>query len=106
MGSRPLSNRRKLRPQNPVTAQLAAIDGAHLPGGCLHCDAYQVIHANAHGADIHTITVYHDDDCCELAARREHVQGAYPHRHETIEDVSDCQTCIDRAADLRVLSGN
>jgi hypothetical protein len=28
----------------------------------------------------------------------------YPHFHESIEDVSDCQPCIDRAADLRYLA--
>jgi hypothetical protein len=28
----------------------------------------------------------------------------YPHFHETTEDVSDCQPCIDRAADLRYLA--
>jgi hypothetical protein len=29
----------------------------------------------------------------------------YPHFHESIEDVTACQPCIDRAADLRILAG-
>jgi hypothetical protein len=30
----------------------------------------------------------------------------YPHYHATIEDFTACQECIDRAADLRIASGN
>jgi hypothetical protein len=68
-----MSNRRRIKnpsPQNPVTAWLASLDGAHIPGGCDHCDAYQVIHANRHGANLHQIDVRHDDDCPWLAARQ------------------------------------
>jgi hypothetical protein len=68
-----MSNRRRRRnppPQHPVTAYLASLDGAHIPGGRDHCDAYQVIHANRHGANLHQIDVRHDDDCPWLAARQ------------------------------------
>ena len=67
-----MSNRRRLppRPQHPVSAFLSALDGARIPGGCDHCDAYQVIHANRHGANLHQIDVRHDDDCPWLAARQ------------------------------------
>jgi hypothetical protein len=68
-----MSNRRRLprpRPQNPATAYIAALDGARIPGGCDHCDAYQVVRAHAYGADLHTISVYHDNDCPWLAARQ------------------------------------
>jgi hypothetical protein len=65
-----MSNRRRLRPQNPVSAQIAALDGARIPGGCLHCDAYQVVNAMQGHRDVHLISVYHDDDCPELAARK------------------------------------
>lgn len=65
-----MSNRRRLRPQNPVSAQLAALDGARIPGGCDRCDAYQVINAMQGHPDVHVLNVYHDDDCPELAARK------------------------------------
>lgn len=70
-----MSNRRRLRPpprpQHPITAQLAALDGAQIPGGCEHCNAYQTVRANADGPDVHRITVHHDDWCPWWAARRE-----------------------------------
>lgn len=65
-----MSNRKRIKPQNPVSGLLAALDGARIRGGCEHCDAYQTVHAHAHGADLHRITVCHDDDCPELAARQ------------------------------------
>lgn len=65
-----MSNSRKPRPQHPVTAMLAPLDGARIPGGCDACDAYQVITANAYGADFHYIAVYHDEDCPVLARKR------------------------------------
>ena len=65
-----MSNRRKIKPQHPVSAQLAALDGARIRGGCGHCDAYQVINAMQGHADVHLITVHHDDDCPELTARQ------------------------------------
>jgi hypothetical protein len=69
-----MSNRRHLkppqRPQHPVSAQLAALDGAEIPGGCESCDAYQTVHANDGGADLHRITIHHDGDCPRWAAIR------------------------------------
>jgi hypothetical protein len=66
-----VSNRRKLRhprPQHPLDALLASLDGAQLPGGCGRCDAYHVVHAHGYGGSVHRIAVYHDDDCPVLAA--------------------------------------
>lgn len=66
-----MSNRKRLRnppPQDPISAYVSALDGAHIPGGCEHCDAYQVINANAHGSRVHMVNVHHDDDCPWLAA--------------------------------------
>lgn len=65
-----MSNRRKLKPQHPVSAQVAALDGAHIPGGCGHCDAYQTINAHGYGPDVHRITVHHDDWCPWWTARQ------------------------------------
>ncbi len=67
-----MSNRKRLKrppPQNPVSAFIAALDGARIPGGCGTCDAYQIIQANISGPNVHAVRVYHDDDCPELAAR-------------------------------------
>jgi hypothetical protein len=59
-------------PQNPASAMLAALDGAQIPGGCDHCDAYQKVTAHAHGLPgIHMISVFHDDDCPWYLARQE-----------------------------------
>ena len=60
--------RRQLPPQTPVSAALAAIDGARIPGGCAHCDAYQVIHATQGHPNVHAIRIYHDGGCPLLAA--------------------------------------
>lgn len=68
-----MSNRRKTgnpRPQNPISAQIAALDGARIPGGCGHCDAYQVVNAMQGDPDFHVLRVYHDEDCTWLAARQ------------------------------------
>lgn len=49
---------------NPVTDLLAALDGARIPGGCAHCDAYQVVQAHALGErNLHFVSVYHDAWC-------------------------------------------
>jgi hypothetical protein len=70
-----VSNTRKARrpvpPQDPVSVMITALDGARIPGGCDHCDAYQDITANACGhRGVHLLTIRHDDDCPELARRR------------------------------------
>jgi hypothetical protein len=53
-----------------LRAMVNQLNGAAVPGGCDHCDAYQLVHAHAHGRDLHTISVYHDGDCPWLAARQ------------------------------------
>jgi hypothetical protein len=58
-----VSNRRRLPQQHPVSATIAALDGLRVPGGCGHCDAYQVVQANAAGPNVHIVHVYHDDWC-------------------------------------------
>lgn len=40
---------------------LGPLDGARIPGGCDHCDAYQTV--NPTTAGVWKITVHHDDDC-------------------------------------------
>lgn len=47
------------------------------------------------------------DECFDpqgCASEGQH-NALYPHFHKDIEEVTACQACIDRAADLRVLSG-
>lgn len=63
-----MSNRRQLPEQDPVSAFIASMDGARIPGGCDACDAYQVVRAMQGHPKVHTISVYHDDDCPRLAA--------------------------------------
>lgn len=58
-----MSNRRKIRPTNPASQSIRAMDGARIPGGCDTCDAYQVIRADYWGPDMHSIAVHHDDWC-------------------------------------------
>jgi hypothetical protein len=60
-----VSNRRRLpaTPQNPANAIIASLDGAQVPGGCDHCDAYQTVRAHADGPGLHKITVHHDEWC-------------------------------------------
>ncbi|MCT2282370.1 hypothetical protein M3G91_32710 [Micromonospora chalcea] len=63
-----MSNRKKLRPTKPRRTAPAAtlirsLNGARIPGGCHTCDAYQTIHADAHGPGLHRIAVHHDDWC-------------------------------------------
>lgn len=58
-----MSNRRKLKPTNPASLLIRRQDGARIPGGCQHCDAYQVVHADFFGPDLHRLSVHHDDWC-------------------------------------------
>lgn len=62
-----MSNRRRLRPTNPASMTIRAADGATIPGGCEHCDAYQTVHADYWGPDLHRITMHHDNWCPFLA---------------------------------------
>lgn len=58
-----MSNRKKLRRTKPASMLIRAHDGVRIPGGCDTCNAYQSIRADAHGANVHAITVHHDDWC-------------------------------------------
>ncbi len=67
-----MSNRRRIKKpkQNPVNAQITALDGAEIPGGCTHCNAVQIVRANADGPGLHKMTVHHDDWCPWWTAAR------------------------------------
>lgn len=54
---------------NPASELIRSMDGARVPGGCEHCDAYQVVVADRYGPNMHSIEIRHDDDCAWLAAR-------------------------------------
>jgi hypothetical protein len=45
-------------------------DGARIPGGCDHCNAYQVVHADYWGPDLHRLAIHHDDWCPWFTARK------------------------------------
>lgn len=66
-----MSNRRKLRPTNRASMLIRSQDGARIPGGCDTCDAYQVVHADAYGPNLHSISVHHDDWCPFLRNRKD-----------------------------------
>ena len=53
-------------PHAAVRYLLGPLDGARIPGGCDHCDAYQTAAAIDDG--IYRVTVHHDDDCQVIAA--------------------------------------
>jgi cytochrome c2 len=53
---------------------IRAQDGATIPGGCDHCDAYQIVNADKFGPNLHQIAIHHDDWCPVLA----HHQGRTP----------------------------
>jgi hypothetical protein len=65
-----MSSRRRLRPTNPASMLIRAHDGAHIPGGCDHCNAYQVVHADYWGRDLHRLAIHHDDWCPWFTARK------------------------------------
>lgn len=62
-----MSNRRRLRPTNPVSMLIRSQDGAKIPGGCEQCDAYQTVQSDYYGPDLHRLAVHHDDWCPFLA---------------------------------------
>lgn len=45
---------------------LGPLDGARLPGGCEHCDAYQTVENGGH-AGLWILNVHHDQGCPFLA---------------------------------------
>ncbi len=61
-----MSNARAFRRQ--LTNMLGALDGARLPGGCAHCDAYQTV--SPISAGVWNIRVHHDDWCPWLTSRK------------------------------------
>lgn len=58
-----MSNRKKLRRTPALSMLIRANDGARIPGGCDTCDAYQTVHADAYGPNLHRIAVHHDGWC-------------------------------------------
>lgn len=55
-------HRRRLTPPEQAVAKLLGpLDGARIPGGCDHCDAYQSPRPLAPGVWI--IDVFHDNRC-------------------------------------------
>lgn len=71
-GARNRHRRRDLPLTNPASEYIRSLDGACIPGGCDACDAYQVVHADRYGANLHSIAVHHDDDCPVLARLENH----------------------------------
>lgn len=53
--------------QNPIHELFGGVDGAEIPGGCDHCDAYQTVTITDFGGQI---TVHHDDWCPVLRSKR------------------------------------
>lgn len=49
-----------MRP-DPFANLFGPLDGAQIPGGCEHCDAFQTV--DAVEAHIWSLTVHHDDWC-------------------------------------------
>lgn len=56
------------QPNTNIRAMFAALDGAQIPGGCEHCDAYQTTRIDGDGI-VH-MTVAHDDWCPWWTAER------------------------------------
>lgn len=54
--------------QASIAGMLGPLDGARIPGGCAHCDAYQTVSPVTAG--MWDMTVYHDDWCPFWLARQ------------------------------------
>jgi hypothetical protein len=52
--------------QTSIARALGPLEGARIPGGCEHCDAYQTVEPVAPG--VWSLTVHHDDWCPFIAA--------------------------------------
>ena len=52
--------------QAAVARMLGPLEGARIPGGCDHCDAFQTVAPAAAG--VWSLNVHHDDWCPFLAA--------------------------------------
>jgi hypothetical protein len=48
-------------PQDRIKAALSSLAGIEIPGGCMDCDAYQVVTVLDGGHSI--INIRHDDTC-------------------------------------------
>lgn len=59
---------RRPPPSTAFTDLFGPLDGAQIPGGCEHCDAYQTVTPIESGA--WKMTVHHDDWCPWWTARR------------------------------------
>ncbi len=62
-----MSNSRAFR--RALVDALGPLDGARIPGGCDHCNAYQTV--TAIEAGVWTCNVHHDDWCPWNSAQRE-----------------------------------
>ena len=62
-------DRRYGRRADHLVNLLGPLDGARIPGGCEHCNAYQTVRAVSAG--VWNITVHHDDWCPVLKAATE-----------------------------------
>lgn len=58
--------RRRSPHQDATAAILGPLDGARIPGGCDHCDAYQTVEPLSPG--VWSLGIHHDDWCPLLAA--------------------------------------
>jgi hypothetical protein len=65
---------------NRIIQHLASLDGAQIPGGCDHCNAYQGPSVDAYG--IGHITIHHDDCCPWFQAREGKRQPPTPFHKE------------------------
>lgn len=70
-GERYRRRRRELPVTDPTSQAVRAIDGAAIPGGCEHCNAFQRVTADAFGANLHSVSVHHDPWCPKL---RNHIE--------------------------------
>ncbi len=59
-------------------AVFGRLDGAHIPGGCDHCNAYQKVRPVESG--IWNLRTYHDEWCAWLHARQNRAQRRRGHR--------------------------
>lgn len=63
-------SRRRSSAQDALAELLGPLDGARIPGGCDHCNAYQTAHAESAG--VWVVTVHHEDRCPRLAEEATH----------------------------------
>ena len=54
--------------QASMSRELGPLEGAKIPGGCDHCNAYQVVKPIEAG--VWSIGVYHDDWCPQYGTRK------------------------------------